>query len=289
MTVYVLDHFTDTDGTDLSSHTPDIGTSWDDSGSGAVIISNAVTTTTFGSGICYCLPAPASADYQCSATLLTGSSLQGQMKLIVRGVDGFPLNGYVAGWNNTAGWTIDVATGGTVTNLAQSSTPAVGPSESHTLVFSAVGNLLTLSVDSSVLLTATDSTYTAINQGGILSASLVSGNLSFDDFELSDAAVGGGGTHSGLTGQGFITVSTPVACKVDLSGLPTGIPQGQGNPVRYFNLGSLSFGDDTTYYSRNFYIEHTSELVLMPHAHVHSIGYSFAPGITGTITEVTSL
>lgn len=289
MAVYVVDHFTDADNTDLAVHVPDTGVSWDDQGGGAEIVSNQLTATTFGSGVSYSDPQSASADTEQVFTVLSSGSAQGGMVAIARGDGSFSINGYVGGYRDTYGWFIGTDAAGTFTVLGSSASPALSPPDSHAVVFTVVGTDLVLNVDGTDVVVVSDATYAGPGSTGILSFSLVESALNIDDYTLQDPAGGGSGVHSGLTAAGFITVSAPVALQVDITGLPTGVGQGQGNPVRYFNMGSLAFGDDTTYYSRNYYVEHVAELILMPHASVHSVGYSFAPGLTATITEVVSL
>jgi hypothetical protein len=91
-----------------------------------------------------------------------------------------------------------------------------------------------------------------------------------------------------LSGSGLQAISSPVALTVALSGIPAGLSTGLGNPLRYFGLGSLSWGN-TLGYMRNYFLEHANELVLAPFSDATSLGYSFAPGITATVTERQSL
>jgi hypothetical protein len=96
---------------------------------------------------------------------------------------------------------------------------------------------------------------------------------------------GGPGDHPGLSGSGCITVSSPSALKLTLTGVPASKGQGLGNPARYFELGSISWGDGT-FYSRNWYVEHEDEYVSIPIAGMVSVCYSFDPAITVDILEV---
>jgi hypothetical protein len=94
-------------------------------------------------------------------------------------------------------------------------------------------------------------------------------------------------THSGLTFSGSISVSTPAAIKVVMTGsLSTG-GQGLGNPTRYFGLGNIAWATANGPL-RNYYLEHSTELILAPMTDATTIYYSFAGGITGAITELTA-
>jgi len=88
MTIYVTDSFTDTDGTALHSHTPDVGTSFvDASGSGALTIqSNCIPGESFANDRGYYTNSPpASADYEASITVSLGLLMRGTPAVLVRG------------------------------------------------------------------------------------------------------------------------------------------------------------------------------------------------------------
>lgn len=93
--------------------------------------------------------------------------------------------------------------------------------------------------------------------------------------------------HSGLTGTGSVAVSSPPAVQITMTGIPAGIGQGKGNPPRYFDLGNIAWGTGNGAL-RNWYLEHSTELVIAPISDASVIYYSFAPGVTGSITELTS-
>jgi len=91
-----------------------------------------------------------------------------------------------------------------------------------------------------------------------------------------------------LSGSGTVTIAAPVALAVSLSGIPSGLGTGRGNPTRYFELGNLAWGTASGY-GRNYYLEHAAELVIAPFPGATALAYSFAPGITATVTELQSL
>ncbi len=93
--------------------------------------------------------------------------------------------------------------------------------------------------------------------------------------------------HTGLTGKGSISVTNPVAVTVSISGITAGTPRTKGNPDRFFNLGEISFATNNGP-TRQHYIQMQTELVISPMNDCTTIYYSFAPGFTGTITELSA-
>lgn len=290
MTTYFSDTFTDPDGTALSAHTPDIGTSWTiPFGSDGVIESDEVTNASFAGCLAIASNPPSSADYQVSATVFANGGTGGNAYLLLRD-DGSGGNHYAAGWTDSASeWQIGVVASTSFTSLGSSSTNPLTDPSSHDLIFAAVGGALSLSVDGTVLVAVTDSTYTAIGEAGLELNGLIETWLSFDTFVVEDVGGGGGGgSHPGLTGQGFIGVSSPVGVEVDLTGVPTSLGAGPGYPTPRYHIGSLGFSADAAHYSRLAFLSQSSEVFVCPFPTVTSIAYSLAPGITATITEIAS-
>lgn len=292
MTDFLTDFFLGVDGTDLGSHTPDLGGSWSVNASGITIQSNHLEVSGFNQREGSNAAAPPSADYDVEADItLVTAGMGSEVRLYGRQSFGAG-NSYAAVYDDVAQlWRLQVFAGAFPTDLDTSPSP-VFTSGTHTMLLHMSGSSLELHVDSSVVCSGVDTSYSSPGTAGVYMYNYTPGSISLDNLHAGDivSGVGGGpGVHSGLTSVGFISVGTCVAVRVDITGLPIGVGQGQGNPTRYFNLGSISFSDDAVYYSRNYYIEHIAELVVFPFNPVASIGYSFAPGLTATITEVPTL
>ncbi len=91
-----------------------------------------------------------------------------------------------------------------------------------------------------------------------------------------------------VSDSGIIDILSPVAIDIQLTGLPSSLGTGIGNPVRYFEMGNIAWGT-TLGYGRNYYLEHASEIVVAPFATCTKLAYSFRSGITAVITERLAL
>lgn len=290
MTVYLSDTFTDSNGTALTTHTPDVGTGWvNENQADGVIEADSVTNPTFANGWDLAIDAPVSADYQVTATLICNGGVTNEAYLVVRN-SGSDTDGYKAGWDGGSGqWEIWRVAGGADVLLGGSATNPVTDPSSHVLVFSASGSTLALAVDGATLVTETDATTSSIGQAGMRLGGVFSGWLSFDDYELADiGGGGGGGVHSGLSGQGFISTGSMVGVEVDLSGIDSSAGAGSGYPTPRYHVGSISFSVDGAHYSRLAFLSQPAEVFATPFPSVTSVAYSFAPGITATITEIAA-
>jgi hypothetical protein len=92
--------------------------------------------------------------------------------------------------------------------------------------------------------------------------------------------------HAGLTGQGTIAVQGLLGLRIDLTTMPASLTQDASTPPFVFNVGWVSmedsngFIDETRAHAQhqNWFSRIASEATL--------IGYSFAPGVVATITEL---
>jgi hypothetical protein len=91
-----------------------------------------------------------------------------------------------------------------------------------------------------------------------------------------------------LTGSGQVAIASPVAIDIALTGLAGSLGTGKGNPTRYFQLGNIAWGTSLGF-GRNYYLEHANEIVVAPFGTCTLLAYSFAPGITATVTEHLAL
>ncbi len=127
----------------------------------------------------------------------------------------------------------------------------------------------------------------------IFTGSIAVGSACFyGDLSVVLAAGTGGSSsvHSGLTGQGsFVPSGAVAAIEIDIASIPIGLGTAQGLPARYFELGNVSFEYASAYATRNYFLQHQHEIVVTEFDAVTNVYYSFAGGVTATITEVASL
>lgn len=291
MTTYLFDTFTDSNGVALSSHTPDIGTGWtvESFGNDAQIQADTATNSSFQSARPLAIDVPATADYQASATLVVNGGTSDKSFLMLRDT-GTGTQGYYAGWDDSiSAWAMYAMGSGADTLIgSNAAAPLTNPS-SRALVFSAVGQLLELAVDGTVLLSITDATWASVGQGGMRIAGTFQSWQSFDDFTLSDVGGGGGGgtVHSGLHDSGSISVTAPGALTVECDNIPPDLGQSAITPPAFFHLGAVAFSDASGIF-RNYFVEHPVELVVAPFPNATLVYYWFAPGVIATITELTT-
>jgi hypothetical protein len=91
-------------------------------------------------------------------------------------------------------------------------------------------------------------------------------------------------THS-VSGIGNFVIQSPGAIRVQLTGSFGSIGVARGNPVRYFEIGSVSFGTANGQ-MRNYYLQHADELIIAPFSNASTLYYSLRSGLTATITEL---
>ena len=95
-----------------------------------------------------------------------------------------------------------------------------------------------------------------------------------------------GAAHSGLSGLGTLTIPSCIGIQVDLTTVPGWIGEEAGSPPEIFESGWFSWGTPDGFIGREF-ISHDPQLSFPPKAEQYTrIGYSFAPGVVATITEL---
>lgn len=195
MAQFAADTFTDTSGTALDSHTPDVGGPItkhpvSTGAGGAVAISNANRgrKSTANRGSYYYAGLPASADYTVGGVMrpidTTNSSVgvAGRMNTVAETY-------YRAYFDRGSGLLqLEVAVSGTLTSLGSfSTTPATG--SDNTVVLSMVGTAISVSLNGTTVISVTDSSIAAAGKAGV-STAFVAGSDStgnhLDNFSADD-------------------------------------------------------------------------------------------------------
>jgi len=91
--------------------------------------------------------------------------------------------------------------------------------------------------------------------------------------------------HAGLTGEGQITVEHLIGVSVEYTTIPSYLGVQLGVPDELLFLGRLNLGSDRGW-ERRIVLANSPSLVFPISAAITKIGYTFAPGIVATITEL---
>ena len=180
---FVSDTFTDTDGTNIVSHTGETGATWTLKSSGAnpmVVRSNRVVSedTVAGRRLWYTASGtPATANYDVDGTLYIASVTAGLEGWFLARAEVNAETGYVA-TRRSDGWRIVKLVTGTYTSLgAWVNTPTVGATE--TVKLEIRENSQKLSIDGTLRISATDSVITAIGKVGVGAVGIQSASTGF--------------------------------------------------------------------------------------------------------------
>lgn len=167
LTPYFLDNFTDTDGTAITSHTPDTGGSWSSilSGSSIVVASNQVHSTVAGTRVSN---NSGFTDYKLSADITFGIAGD-YCRFLVRFVDGSNYYYMNISSDRTSNndWFFGFRNGGSETGISAGQLNLVASSTHHVDVL-VEGTTFTWYMDDSVFLTYTEaSLHTTSTKFGI--------------------------------------------------------------------------------------------------------------------------
>lgn len=210
-----LDNFTGSNGTDLTSHVPNVGTGWteaedtagDNFGRIQTNSARADINGTSASLVMLAVPSPAlsSADYRvrCDILAISGAgSANNDDPLILVGRRTSAENQYIVGvyagttnllklWKIfTAGFTVEQELGSV----------AYTPTAGHSIELSMIGTAIKVKVNDVDQISVTDSSVTATGSGGFGFGSVfigtddVNNGWRIDDFEIIDETSGGGGS-----------------------------------------------------------------------------------------------
>jgi hypothetical protein len=104
--------------------------------------------------------------------------------------------------------------------------------------------------------------------------------------QIAPFAYVAGTAHAGLSGQGEISVQGLIGARVTLTTTTAAVGVVDGDPDVVFDAGWINFGDTSGFSSRRFI--NASPIQFFPPAagQYTRIGYSLAPGVVATITEL---
>jgi hypothetical protein len=285
VTDFLTDLFTDANGTDLASHTPDLGGAWTEAGAASCSIQgNKAQGITFGSTYAVNAATPPSADYAVEADVVYITPGWGNLAGVVGRftITGAPGDGYAAYWVDGGAWTLDKFNGGGQTNLGTAAD--AWTSGTKHLVLEMIGSAITLSVDGSLLISATDSSVTAANSAGII----MSGGL--DTAMLLDSLhAGTGGPPSGthiVSGRGNFAIGGLEWLSTSIAGRPSNLTNGMAEPPNYYHVGMLSWGTANGAMV-SYPVTRDLDLVHIPPG-CGTVFYEFVGGVTATIVELSA-
>lgn len=95
-----------------------------------------------------------------------------------------------------------------------------------------------------------------------------------------------GAAHTGLSGNGSLSVQGLLGVQVDITTLPTSYGREAGTPEELFDLGFVTFGTADGHRSSHR-IEHDQQLVVPAAAGLYTtLGYTLRPGVVVTVLEL---
>lgn len=95
-----------------------------------------------------------------------------------------------------------------------------------------------------------------------------------------------GASHSGLSGNGTLTIPPCLGVLLTLTTIPSSIGQESGSPNEFFEAGWFSWGNSTAFTERTWI--HKNPQISFPaeSAQYTRLGYSLSPGVVATIQEL---
>jgi len=201
MATYVKDTFTDTNGTVLSSHTPDIGGAWSEVGGGATsnitIQSDTIQQALFGNSKAVNATTASTADYQVSIDVIMSAATAGVDEVGVMGRGNFGAgNSYIVYYDTdftTPNQTVVLSSfaSGSETQLATYALTYV-QGQTHNVMLKMQGSTISMLVDNVVQGSVTDTTWTTGTNIGIWTDTGYVQSLLGDNFLAQDIPSSGG-------------------------------------------------------------------------------------------------
>lgn len=282
MANYVSDTFTDADATDIESHTPDSGGSWDAHSGELHIDGNRLVTSAIGLQVATNDAATASDDYQVSAVItFDGDTSDINCGLVIRYTGQF--DNYQAHYNSFDDeWQL---TKNVFSLLDSVSDVTFVEGQSRLIVLRAEADSITLSVDGVPTLSATDSGNTT-GVGGVAVGGNGGVGWSVDNFSVDDiGADPDPGSHV-VDGRGSVSIDTATEwLSTVIVGRPTVLSNGAAEPPNYYHVGMLSWGTEAHGAMVAYPVTRDLDLVRIPLG-MDTLWFEFASGVTATITEL---
>jgi chitodextrinase len=170
--IYIWDTFTGSNGTNLVSHTPDVGSAWtEEQGTNVLkLLNNQLQTTqTFGESRVSSATTPATANYEVSIDVIFNGSTSAN-KLGIQGRSAGPQNradGYMAVYNAAANqWELDKYSGFNLSTLGTYAQAYVA-GQAHNMKLGMNGSTITVYVDGVSRISATDASFNTVGKTGI--------------------------------------------------------------------------------------------------------------------------
>jgi lysophospholipase L1-like esterase len=173
--VFLLDNFVGTNGTNITAHSPDTGGSWAvQSGFSPATPSKIQTNrlyTTTSSGVYANGATPPSADYYVEAVLFKVSTVAADNVGVAARMQSGATTLYFARWSETAaGWQLFKTVAGASTQLGSTSSGTFAVSASHTLRLTCSGSTISASLDGSQIISVTDTDISTAGFAGVRAA-----------------------------------------------------------------------------------------------------------------------
>jgi len=182
--------------------------------------------------------------------------------------------------------------GGSVTRLekwvANTMTP-LGSADAQAVVsgdvfeFEASGTTLTVRLNGSPIIVATDASITSGQPGIYQFASFGQGGPGLSDWNADGSGGSTPGSHV-VSGRGNVAIDSPAWLSVSITGRPGRISCGDAEPANWYHVGMVSWG--TANGAMTAYpVTRDLDLVELP-AGMDTLWYEFATGVTATIQEL---
>lgn len=188
MSIYVQDTFTGTNGTNLTSHTPDVGGAWM-IGTGIKIQSNRIRCDNFAGNRTYNAATPSSANYDVSADVFFfGAGPPTGNRVGVAGrINDVSSNDYLAYYDgDAAGWKLVKTLSSVETQLGSTYAMAYVQNQTHTVGLRCKGSVITMFVDGAPRVSVVDTGITAKGNGGVDMQDVAAQCLDIDNFLMND-------------------------------------------------------------------------------------------------------
>lgn len=150
------------------------------------------------------------------------------------------------------------------------------------LRISAVGTVLTATLNGATVIQLIDSTIAAGSPGLVIATDV--GAITDAKLDSWRADVLPGSTHT-VSGTGSFAMATPTWLSVSITGRPARLTSGAANPANWYHVGMVSWGTANGAITAHP-ITRDLELLQLPPGQ-NTLWYAFVSGVTAVITELT--